>query len=70
MKNLDSGQPWTSWGAHNQGMRLADAMEQFDDAQHVTPADDLCLFGKAGRRCGCGFCREQVFKQREGGERI
>lgn len=37
--------------------------------EDITPAD-LCLFGMPGRRCGCGFCREQVFKQREGGERI
>lgn len=29
MNNLDSGQSWTAWGAHNQGMRLADAMDGY-----------------------------------------
>lgn len=29
MRNLDSGQPWTSWGQHNQGMRLAYAMDGY-----------------------------------------
>lgn len=37
-----------------------------DFPQHETPAD-LCLYGKPGPKCGCGFCAEMVARERDKG---
>lgn len=58
-----------AWTAHNQGVGGFYDTNLSDLPQHETPAD-LCLYGLPGRKCGCGFCREMVQREREGGERI
>lgn len=51
----------TDWGFHDANLN--------DYQQDLTPRD-LCLFGKPGPKCGCGFCAEMVARQREGSNRI
>lgn len=50
----------SDWGVVN----LADLYPE-----DINPAD-LCLYGMPGRKCGCGFCREMVARERENGDLI
>lgn len=61
--HITSSRDWQQWDEQQP------IFERIEEPVHLTPAD-LCLYGKPGPKCGCGFCVEMVARQREGSERI